>query len=92
MYPSFVILLDAPEDIPVLAPLVIREILYRILQDKQGDSVKQTAMICSHAQRIAKVIHIIKQDFAKPLRIEELALTANMSSSSCIIILNKLRD
>jgi AraC-like DNA-binding protein len=75
-------LLDTPEDIPLLAPLVIREILYRILQDEQGDSVKQIAMIGSHAQRIAKVIHLIKQDFAKPLRIEELALTANMSSSS----------
>lgn len=59
-----VLLLDAPEDIPVLAPLVIREILYRIPQDEQGDSVKQAAMIGSHAQRIAKVIHLIKQDFA----------------------------
>jgi AraC-like DNA-binding protein len=75
-------LLDVPQDIPVLTPLVIREILYRILQDEQGDSVKQIAMIGSHAQRIAKVIHLIKRDFAKPLRIEELALTANISSSS----------
>jgi transcriptional regulator GlxA family with amidase domain len=75
-------LLDTPGDIPVLAPLVIREILYRILQDEQGDSVKQIAMIGSHTHRIAKVIQLIKQDFAKPLRIEELALTANMSSSS----------
>lgn len=75
-------LLDTPNDVPILGPLVIREIFYRVLQDEQGDSVKQIAMIGSHAQRISKVIHLIKQDFALPLRIEELALTANMSSSS----------
>ncbi|MEC2056621.1 AraC family transcriptional regulator [Peribacillus psychrosaccharolyticus] len=75
-------LLDTPDDLPILAPLVIREILYRVLQGEQGDSVRQIAMIGSHAQRIAKVIQLIKQDFAMPLRIEELAFTANMSSSS----------
>ncbi|MFJ7744663.1 AraC family transcriptional regulator N-terminal domain-containing protein [Peribacillus sp. NPDC097295] len=75
-------LLDTPDDVSLLAPLVIREILYRILQDEQGGSVKQIAMIGSHAQRIAQVIHLIKQDFDKPLRIEELAGTVNMSSSS----------
>eukprot|EP00130_Batrachochytrium_dendrobatidis_P008298 XP_006683173.1 hypothetical protein BATDEDRAFT_92940 [Batrachochytrium dendrobatidis JAM81] len=75
-------LLDTPKDIPILAPLVIREILYRILQDEQADPIKKIAMIGSHTQRIAKVINLIKHDFAKPLRIEKLALTANMSSSS----------
>jgi transcriptional regulator GlxA family with amidase domain len=71
---------------------VIHEIFYRILQDEQGDSVKQIAMNGSHAQRISKVIHLIKQGFAKPLRIKELALTANMSSSSLHHHFNKLRD
>ncbi|RSK53272.1 AraC family transcriptional regulator [Bacillus canaveralius] len=75
-------LLDTPQDIPVIAPLVIREILYHILQDEQGDSIKQMAIIGSHAHRIAKVIDQIKRDFTKPLRIEELVMTANMSASS----------
>lgn len=75
-------LLEAPEDIPVLAPLAIREILYRILMDEHGDSVKQRAMIGSHAQRIAKVIDLIQKNFAEPLRIDELVSAANMSSSS----------
>ena len=75
-------LLDTRDDVSLLAPLVIREILYRILQDEQGGSVKQIAMIGSHAQRITQVIHLIKQDFDKPLRIEELAGIVNMSSSS----------
>jgi AraC-like DNA-binding protein len=75
-------LLDTPMDIPVLSPLIIREILYRILQDKQGDIIKQFAMIGSHAYSIAKVIHLINNDFSKPLRIEDLAKKVNMSTSS----------
>jgi AraC-like DNA-binding protein len=76
-------LLDTERDIPVLAPLVIREILYRILQDEQGGaSVRQFAVAGSHAERIAKLISLINRDFAKPLRIDELAAAANMSPSS----------
>ncbi|NHN31708.1 AraC family transcriptional regulator [Paenibacillus sp. S3N08] len=75
-------LLDTPRDIPVLAPLVIREILYRVLQDEQGNSVKRFAMNSNHSQHIAKVIELIYQDYAKPLRIDELATAVNMSSSS----------
>jgi AraC-like DNA-binding protein len=75
-------LLETPQDIPVLAPLVIREIFYRILQDEHGDSVKQFAQMGSRAQRIAKVIDLIKYDFVKPLRIDQLAMAVNMSPSS----------
>ncbi|MEK4273224.1 AraC family transcriptional regulator [Paenibacillus sp. FSL R7-0026] len=75
-------LLDTPEDIPVLAPLFIREILYRIIQDEHGHSIKQFAIQDSHAQHIAQVIEVIQSDYAKPLRIEQLAAMINMSSSS----------
>ncbi|AUO07791.1 AraC family transcriptional regulator [Paenibacillus jamilae] len=75
-------LLERPQDIPVLAPLVIREILYRILQGKQGESLKQLVMTGSHSSRIAEVIKRIKQDYDKPLRIEELSQLASMSPSS----------
>ncbi|GFZ31533.1 transcriptional regulator [Clostridium zeae] len=75
-------LLDTPTDIPVLAPLFIREILYRILQDNQGYVVKQFAMIGSHAQAISSAINLINKDFSKPLSIDELAKTINMSASS----------
>jgi len=75
-------LLDTPQDIPALAPLIIREILYRILQDEQGAAILQFAVAGSNAQRIAKVIHLINRDFAKPLRIDELAKAASMSASS----------
>ncbi|MDR9857369.1 AraC family transcriptional regulator [Paenibacillus sp. VCA1] len=75
-------LLDTPEDIPALAPLVVREILYRVLQGEQGDLIKQFAMLGSHANRISRVIHLIHRDFSKPLSIEDLAKDANMSPSS----------
>ncbi|MBK1813705.1 AraC family transcriptional regulator [Clostridium sp. YIM B02505] len=75
-------LLETPKDIPVLAPLFIREILYRILQDDQGYVVKQFAMIGSHAQAISSAINLINKDFSKSLSIDELAKSINMSTSS----------
>ncbi|MET3943099.1 AraC-like DNA-binding protein [Paenibacillus sp. PvP094] len=75
-------LLDTPEDIPILAPLIIREILYRIIQDEHGHSIKQFAVQNSHAQHIAKVIEVIQSEYDKPLRVDQLAAMVNMSSSS----------
>lgn len=75
-------LLETPEHIPTLAPLIIREILYRILIGEQGNLIKQFALTGSHAYRIAKVIQLINLDLSKSLRIEELAKEVNMSPSS----------
>ncbi|CAH1195079.1 HTH-type transcriptional activator RhaS [Paenibacillus auburnensis] len=75
-------LLDAPEDIEVLAPLFIREILYRVLKDEQGALIRQFAVAGSYAHSISKAIHLINRDYAKPLVIEELAKETNMSPSS----------
>ena len=75
-------LLDTPQDIPILAPMIIREIYYRLLMGEQGESVRQIATSGSNMQRIAEVIKLIKTDFAKPMRVENLAGKANMSASS----------
>jgi AraC-like DNA-binding protein len=75
-------LLEAPQDIPVLAPYAIREIIYRVLQNEQNAALKQFALTGSHAQRIAKVTERINRDFALPLRVDELAAEACMSVSS----------
>ena len=75
-------LLATPQDIAVLAPLAIREILYRLLQDEQGGMLQQIAMSDSQAQHVVKAIDLIKRDYRLPLRIENLAREANMSSSS----------
>jgi AraC-like DNA-binding protein len=75
-------LLATPQDIAILAPLAIREILYRLLQDEQGSMLQQIAMSDSQAQHVVKAIELIKRDYRLPLRIENLAREANMSSSS----------
>ncbi|UUZ94553.1 AraC family transcriptional regulator [Paenibacillus sp. P25] len=75
-------LLETPEDVSALAPLVIREIFYRVLKGKQGGFLRQIAVNGSTSQRIAAVIDQIKNDYAKPLRVEELALSVHMSPAS----------
>ncbi|GED32453.1 AraC family transcriptional regulator [Brevibacillus centrosporus] len=75
-------LLDTPEDIPVMAPLITQEILYRILKEEQGLSMKQFAMIGSHAERIAKVVQMIEGEYNQPLHIASLSAAVNMSPSS----------
>lgn len=75
-------LLDSPKDIPFLAPVIVREIYYRILTGDQGEAVRQIATSGSNMQRIAEVIKQINDNFAMPLRVNELAEQANMSLSS----------
>ncbi|WP_248928880.1 AraC family transcriptional regulator [Paenibacillus hamazuiensis] len=75
-------LLNEPEDVSVLAPLVIREILYRVLQGKQSALIHQFAIIGSHAHSIAQTIQLINRQYDRPLAIEQLAKTINMSTSA----------
>lgn len=75
-------LLDTPADIPMLAPLITREIIYRVLQSKNGQRIRQFAIIGSHAHSIAEAIRLISRDFAKPLRVESLAKEVNLSVSA----------
>lgn len=75
-------LLEAPQDIPVLAPYAIHEIIYRVLRDEHNAALKQFALIGSHSQRIAKAIERLNRNFASPLQVDELAKEASMSPSS----------
>ncbi|WP_455920312.1 AraC family transcriptional regulator N-terminal domain-containing protein [Priestia megaterium] len=75
-------LLDNPTDIPVLAPLFIKEILYRILQGPHGIALKQIAIEGSYTYRIRDVIEHITINYNKAFRIQELADIANMSVPS----------
>jgi AraC-like DNA-binding protein len=75
-------LLDTPQDIPILAPMMIREIYYRLLIGEQSEAVRQLATSGSNMQRIAAVIQSIKVDFTKPMRVADLAEQASMSPSS----------
>ncbi|XRG80504.1 AraC family transcriptional regulator [Rossellomorea sp. GAMAL-10_SWC] len=75
-------LVDSAEDIPILAPIFIKEILYRVLRGQNGSILQQIAIEGSTTNRISEVIEQIKANFYKSLRIEELAEIANMSVSS----------
>lgn len=75
-------LLKTPDDIPVLAPLFKKEVLYRLLQGPHAGALQQMAVEGSHANRISHVIDFIMSHFHEPFRIEELADIANMSVSS----------
>ncbi|MNY04132.1 HTH-type transcriptional regulator CdhR [compost metagenome] len=74
-------LLDDPAAIPVLAPLMCKEIFYRLLMSEQGARLWQMASVGSHNQRIARAIEWLKLNFAQPLRIEALAAHVQMSPS-----------
>jgi len=75
-------LLDAPEDAPALTPLVIREILYRVLQGEQGALIHSFAVVGSHARHIAQAIRTINRQYDRPLIVEQLAKSVNMSTSA----------
>jgi AraC-like DNA-binding protein len=75
-------LLDSPQDIEPLAPLVLREVAYRLLTGPQGLRLRQIASAGAPAQRIARAIRWLKDHFADPLRIESLAKQVRMSPSA----------
>ncbi|MFV0439395.1 MAG: AraC family transcriptional regulator N-terminal domain-containing protein [Desulfopila sp.] len=75
-------LLDHPDDIPVLAPLIQREILYRLLIGEQGRHLQQISMVGSHSHQIARAIEWLKENYDKSFRVEDLASHSGMSTSS----------
>lgn len=74
-------LLDTPKDIFMLAPLAMREILYRLLTGEQGTRLRQIAIKDSLTQRVARAIEWIKRHYAEPLHIETIAQEVCMSAS-----------
>jgi AraC-like DNA-binding protein len=78
----FVALLDSSRDIAPLAPLVLREITYRVLTGPQGSRLRQIAAAGAPAQRITRAIRWLKDHYADPLRVEALARQVGMSPSA----------
>jgi AraC-like DNA-binding protein len=75
-------LLDAPQDIPFLSSLIQREIIYRILRGPEGARLRAIATLGDQSHRTAKAIAWIKTNYAKPLRVEDLAQIAGMGLST----------
>lgn len=75
-------LLDRPQDIAVLAPMLEREILYRLLQGPQGSVLRQIACAESRVSRVRRAIGWIREHFDKPLRVAHLAELSGMSPAA----------
>jgi len=75
-------LLDAPEDIPFLSHLIHREILYRVLRTPQVERLRAIATAGDLSYRTARAIAWLRANYAKPLRIDELATLARMGVST----------
>ncbi|SUA90443.1 AraC family transcriptional regulator [Pandoraea pulmonicola] len=75
-------LLESPRDVPILAPMIKREIVYRLLMNGQGVLLRQMAMQDSQMNRIARAVRWLRENYAQPLRAEALAQEVHMSVSS----------
>ena len=75
-------LLDEPKDIPILAPIIKREIFYRLLVGDQGPRLRQMASAGSQSQQIARAINWLKGNFTRSLSIDDLATQVHMSTST----------
>lgn len=75
-------LLDDEKDIPILAPVIQREIIYRLLVGDQGERLRQIATAGSQSQQIAKAIGWLKSNYSQPISMNALAAQANMSTST----------
>ncbi|HRY16189.1 MAG: AraC family transcriptional regulator [Candidatus Competibacteraceae bacterium] len=75
-------LLDSRQDIPILAPVIQREIIYRLLVGEQGLRLRQIAAAGSQSQQIAQAIEWLKGNFTEQLRIDDLAARVSMSTST----------
>jgi AraC-like DNA-binding protein len=75
-------LLDEEQDVPILAPIIQREISYRLLIGDQGARLRQIASAGSQSNQIARAINWLNGNFTEPLRIDDLAKQVNMSVST----------
>lgn len=78
----FVRLVEAPDDVPLLAPMIERELLYRVLQSENGGVLRQFAHADSRLSQVHRAVKWIRAHLAEPLPVETLADVASMSVSS----------
>jgi AraC-like DNA-binding protein len=74
--------LDRPEEIEFLRPLIVHEIHYRLLKSDLADSLVQFAVSGSHLRQISKATAWIREHYAEPMSIENLSKLAGMSVTS----------
>jgi AraC-like DNA-binding protein len=74
--------LESANDVRVLAPSIVREIHYRLMDSRFGTRVRQLGVVGSKTQKIGKVVEQMRKDYATPLKVTELARMVNMSVSA----------
>lgn len=75
-------LLDSPADASVLAPLIEREILWRLLTGPMADTVRQIGLADSDFSHISRAIGWMRENYAEPMRVDDLARLCGMSTSA----------
>lgn len=75
-------LADRPHDIPIVAPLASREVVYRLLTGPAGGQLRKIATLGTRGSRIATVIAWLREHHAEPVRVEALARMAGMGVST----------
>jgi len=75
-------LLGRPRDRRTLAPLVKREILWRLMTGDQGDAVRQLGLADSSLRHITRAAQWIRENYARPFRVEEVAQLSGLSVSA----------
>lgn len=75
-------LIDSPAEAPVLAPLIKREIIYRLLLSEQGDRLRHLAVVGGYTSPIAQAIEQLRQNYDQQLRIDDVAQDVGLSVSS----------
>jgi AraC-like DNA-binding protein len=75
-------LLDRPASLPVLQTQFIRELHFWLLSGRHGGAIRSLGVTDSHAQRVGRAVALIRENFEKPLGVEQLAAAAGMSVSS----------
>lgn len=74
-------LVDEPVEQKVLAPLIIKEIVFRLLMDGQGARLSHLVTAVGDAHRISKAIGYLRENFRQPLRMDDIAHELGMSVS-----------
>lgn len=75
-------LLDSPDDIDIIAPMIVKEIHYRILKGPIGNSLKAVSIYGSKSGRIMQTIQYLKANYTESIKIDELASIVNMAPST----------
>jgi AraC-like DNA-binding protein len=75
-------LLDHPADAPVLAPLIAQEVLWRLLTGPLGDTARQIGLADSDLTHVSRAIKWIRDNYAEPMRIDDLARLSGLSASA----------